>query len=226
MLVSELPKNALMFARYDGKPPRIVENKKGEMVPYFIDKNGIPIYVTDDKKIVSAMITRSSQKYRLYRTKPFYMSVTDVATGSNRWVTSVPWNYRKETVAAGIDKDNGETIYKEKITWYEDPEGKEAIEPTIEFLTGEKEASESAGQVNQTKIDLARAKAEADKLRESYFELVKKFDDLKSQNTALSEQVKELLEIKQGEKKEDVKKSPGRPPVNKQYGFNLEENKK
>ncbi|MFA5715001.1 MAG: hypothetical protein WC998_04645 [Candidatus Paceibacterota bacterium] len=216
---NEIPKSALLFARYDGKVPRIIEDKKGDMVPYFIDKNGIPVYVSEDKKLVSQIITRSSKKYRLFRTKPFYMKVTDVATGSSRWEMSVPWNYRIETYSAGTDPKNGETIYKTRVVWYEDPEGKEVVVPTVEFLTGEKDPSESPSQINNAKIDAVKAKAEVEKLRESYSDLLKKVDALMSQNEALLLRVSQQPDTTKEVPKDEARTGPGRPSGKQKFSL-------
>lgn len=205
---SKFDESYMMFARYDGKPPREISTsgKNKTRIPFYTDKNGIVVYVTNDQKVVSRLISGNPERYRLYRSKPFYMRITNPATGGIKYEMAASWNYRIETVAAGIDPENKEQLFEKKVVWYEDPEGKEAVVPSVEEITGKKDSS-----VVDTVTELIREKKKNTDLSATVDALTKKIEALSSSSIKAEdrENAVEGVPVKEG----DVKnKKAGRPP--------------
>lgn len=126
------PETMVQFALYNifnGKlRPRILEDEvetpEGEKIVYkpIIDENGIAIY-TAPVRIAKRSISQRSDRYYLYNSDPIEVQI-EQTDGSNKWIKFYSHYYEVKKVEKGIDPDNKEVIFEDKIIWHEDKTGK------------------------------------------------------------------------------------------------------
>jgi hypothetical protein len=174
----------VMMIRYDGGTPRQLTDNNKKLVEMYVDENKLPVYISEDLELIGNLCLSNKDRYRLYRSQPFKTRFLNPATGGFAWVDVVPWSYRKDVIDTGKnDKENGEVIFESKITFYEDPTGKEAVEPTEDFITGRK--PKSTISLEEQLFNSQKKNAEYSEtikgLTSTVEDLVKKVDDLSGQ---------------------------------------------
>jgi hypothetical protein len=169
----------VMFIRYDGQMPRIMEGKDKRPLEMYNNPDGLRVYISDDLEGVGALCSINANKYKLFRSKSFKIKRMN-PTSSFQFTDLESWNYRKITVDTRSLDENGERIYKEKIEWYKHgPE--EIMEPTEQNITGKKPSSEP--EVYE-KLRSANAKIS---------DLTKSVEELTADKKKLTDRVNDLL---------------------------------
>lgn len=207
----------VMFIRYDGNKPRIMEDKNKRPLEMYDTPEGFRVYITDDLDMVGALCTKNATKYRLFRSKAFKVKQLQ-PNSSYRFETLKSWNYKKVTVDTRRLDSNEERIFETKIEWYEHGEA-EIAEPCVESIVGGKPKTEP-----EAYSELRKAKTKISELEALISDLKKKNSDLEKANAAISEEnemIKAAIAASEpkgvesdspSEGDSDKKSSRGRPP--------------
>lgn len=130
----------MMFIRHDKNPPFIIEDRNKRPVEMYKTPEGLGVYISDDIELVGPLITDSSEKYRLFRSKSFKVKVLQ-PNGSSRFVDVESWNYRVCTRSTKKVDEHNEVIYESYLEWYKHGPN-EIMEPTELNITGIKKSGE------------------------------------------------------------------------------------
>ena len=200
----------VMVILCDGSKPTplsTVRDGVTEMVSFYIDQNGFPVYLTT-KKHAGMLCTVKPEKYKLYRSVSLTVQVTE-ANGAIVWKTVSPWYYEAQNVQVGNDKENDEAIFEKRFVWHEDIGEKHVVSPSKEFITGKAEAP---------KVDNSTSKVTEDSvlkaLRERNEKLAEKIksleDDKVNLKGVIAEKNKELASLYEKDKALDSEKKDSR----------------
>jgi hypothetical protein len=172
-----MPTDKFIVVRCDGRTPReVIVSKETPCPVMFLDvKVGketvhIPGYLIPDGPVAARLCVENSDRYRLYKSGPLMHRV------NGKFETANPYTFAVVREETGVDKENGEAIFEEKIKWIEDKAGI-SIEkgPVTEatFLGGEKSAP-----AFDAKVDSSAALAKAEKALAEISELKATIDTL------------------------------------------------
>lgn len=142
----------VMVALFDGTKAKPL-TWKDRRVTFYIDECGFPIYITE-KDHARQVCSRMPNRFKLYRSPELDTQVVQ-PNGAKTWETINSWFYVKNTVEDGLE-DNGETKYRQEITWVIDKTQVQTKLPSVEFITGKKlpeEAQRDSATLNVLRLD-------------------------------------------------------------------------